>query len=913
MWRCISLLPRRSSLSAIHLLISRWHRTLLRGGDAAGRRARGARGRPLFVEELETREVLSTLTLSPGTLPAGIVNLPYSQSAATNGMQAPSYASQVVNYVPGTLSDPSYNDPSAALGGLNPVAASFGGTNYYLTPFDPAFGPSNLVEIGAGGSLTLKLAQPASTNGYTIGVHTGIGLLDADWPNGVNTSPASYFNSWVRQADVLVSADGVNWGDLGTVTFDNPSNYSAGSATDPEGQSPGVGTPAMPGKPFLGSLSSFNGQDWQGTLATLNGSEGGTWLNLSGVKDANGNPLSAVNYIQFVVPSNPPTDPGTGNPAIMMVDAVVGTNTAPTITAGGATGAVTLTVSHVKNPIPGLTLLGDGTGSLTISGTPTASGTETFTATATDALGATVRHVYQVRVNPAIVLHPTTLTATFGNTFTSQLSATGGSGKGYTFASPDLPSWLTLSTTGLLTGSPSSTTPVTFTVTATDSNGATGARTYAMAIDPAVVVSPDAMPVVTVGNAFSTQLTATGGNGTGFVFSATGLPAWLHLTGTGLLSGSPSAAAVGTSPTITVTATDRVGGTGTAIYALTVDPRLVLTPARLSPATVGNLFSVSLAPSGGSGLGYTLTPRGLPSWLTLSGDTLSGTPTTASSVMFGIKITDSVGATARHTYTLRVNPAIVVHPATLTATVGDPFSAHLSATGGSGQGYTFSMPPLAGLTLTAGGHLTGSLNSSITFTVTATDSNGAIGQRTYTVTVDPAVSLNPTQLKVATVGQKFSTQVSASGGNGMGYVFSAAGLPSWLKITPAGRISGTPPASAGTSVSFTVKATDSRGGYGTVPYTLTIDPALAIAPRTLPAASAGVPYSEQFIPTGGSGTGYEFSAIGLPAWLQLSNDGLLTGTPPATSGGRSVHFTVVLNDSNGARVSRAYRLTERAG
>jgi hypothetical protein len=85
-----------------------------------------------------------------------------------------------------------------------------------------------------------------------------------------------------------------------------------------------VGPAANLGQPFLGSLSSFNGLDWQQTLAVLNGSAGGTWLDLSGVKTANGQPITGVNYIKFSVPVKPPIDPNTGNPELMMVDAVVG-------------------------------------------------------------------------------------------------------------------------------------------------------------------------------------------------------------------------------------------------------------------------------------------------------------------------------------------------------------------------------------------------------------------------------------------------------------------------------------------------------------------------------------------------------------------------------------------------------------
>ena len=58
-----------------------------------------------------------------------------------------------------------------------------------------------------------------------------------------------------------------------------------------------------------------------------------------------------------------------------------------TITASGGTGTMTLAVSNIQNAIAGLAVPASGTGSLTISGTPTAAGTETFTVTATDYAG----------------------------------------------------------------------------------------------------------------------------------------------------------------------------------------------------------------------------------------------------------------------------------------------------------------------------------------------------------------------------------------------------------------------------------------------------------------------------------------------------------------------------------------------
>jgi len=347
------------------------------------------------------------ITLGPTPLPADTIGVPYREAFAASGAVNTFYANQVVSYSPGTLSDPSYDNPLAALGPLDAVVGTFGGhgngkiTTYYLTPFDPAYSSSDLVEIGAGGSLVLKLAQTASTDGYTIGVHTGFGLADADYPNGTNTNPATYINSFLREADVQVSADGVNWGDLGIITFSSPSNIDAGLGTNPEGLSPGVAPAANPGQPFLGSLSSFNGLDWQQTLGVLNGSAGGTWLNLSGVETPSGTAITGVNYIKFSVPVNPPLDPNTGNPELMMIDAVVGINGDSRIAANGGTGNIKLAVSDVRHAIPGLTISKSGTNGLTISGTPRATGTETFIVTAIDAAGGKTSTEYSITVDAA--------------------------------------------------------------------------------------------------------------------------------------------------------------------------------------------------------------------------------------------------------------------------------------------------------------------------------------------------------------------------------------------------------------------------------------------------------------------------------------------------------------------------------
>jgi hypothetical protein len=123
--------------------------------------------------------------------------------------------------------------------------------------------------------------------------------------NGDNSNPAETYTN-PRSATVLVSSDGSNWVSLGSVNFTNPTNIYT-DISGPYAETPGTQL-ANFARPFLGDLSSFDGQSFAGTLSVLNGSAGGTWLDLSGTG------LSQVTDIAFE------TDPG----QLMYIDSVVG-------------------------------------------------------------------------------------------------------------------------------------------------------------------------------------------------------------------------------------------------------------------------------------------------------------------------------------------------------------------------------------------------------------------------------------------------------------------------------------------------------------------------------------------------------------------------------------------------------------
>jgi len=213
-------------------------------------------------------------------------------------------------YNAGTLSN-GYTNTAAALGGLDALAGDGVSDTSIMTPFNAPYATTRYVGMqGATGQLTLHLSAPISiAPGAKLGVHSGAGLqYDFNNPVIQNFPTAGNYTS-TRTSTLKVSFDDVTFSTVAADhVFRNPSNFYDQGITDP-GFTTTPGTHAADQfQPFLGTIASFNGKDWPGTLAVLNGSAGGDWFDLSGVG------LTAVNYVQFDTSAN----------QTMYVDAVVG-------------------------------------------------------------------------------------------------------------------------------------------------------------------------------------------------------------------------------------------------------------------------------------------------------------------------------------------------------------------------------------------------------------------------------------------------------------------------------------------------------------------------------------------------------------------------------------------------------------
>jgi large repetitive protein len=457
-----------------------------------------------------------------------------------------------------------------------------------------------------------------------------------------------------------------------------------------------------------------------------------------------------------------------------------------------------------------------------------------------------------ITVSPATLPNPSVPTA-----YSQTLTASGGIAP-YTFglASGTLPPGLTLSSSGLISGTPTQSGPHTFTVSVTDSTPVTPLTTnksYTVTVGaPVLDISPDTPTHGVISIPYN--LTFTGSGGTApytFTIESGSLPPGLSMNSAGLVSGTPTATGSSTfSLRLDDSTTISSGGDHFIAQSVTITidppPTITVSPATLPAATVGSAYSQTISGGGGTApYTFAITAGALPAGLTLNASTgaLSGTPTAGGTFNFTVTATDSNSFTGSRAYTLTVNaPTISVAPATLpSATVGSAYSQTITASGGTAPS-TFAITAgalPAGLSLSSGGNLSGTPTSGGTFnfTVTATDSSTGTGpftgSRAYTLTVNaPTISVAPASLPGATQGSAYSQTVTASGGT-VPYTFAitAGALPAGLSLSSGGSLSGTPTSSG--TFNFTVTATDSSTGtgpfMGSRAYTLSVASAAPVA------------------------------------------------------------------------------------
>jgi len=268
----------------------------------------------------------------------------------------------------------------------------------------------------------------------------------------------------------------------------------------------------------------------------------------------------------------------------------VGSTYTTTLSATGGAGVS----SHYSWAVASGSSLPDGlslSAAGVLGGKPTGSaGTTNTKFTVTDSVsGLSASATLAVQIKAGITITATTLPIGYvGSAYTStQLTATGGSGTYSTWelaSGSSLPSGLSLSTAGIVSGTPTgSPASTSFTVRVTDSAANTATASFSITVQAGVSITTstslaDGYP----GTAYaSVTLAASGGTGTYASWAVTGgaLPAGLTLSSGGVLSGTPTTEG---SYSFTVKVTDTASNTASATFSLTVESTLTITPQHLA-------------------------------------------------------------------------------------------------------------------------------------------------------------------------------------------------------------------------------------------------------------------------------------------------------------------------------------------
>lgn len=247
---------------------------------------------------------------------------------------------------------------------------------------------------------------------------------------------------------------------------------------------------------------------------------------------------------------------------------------------------------------------------------------------------------------------------TVGVPYSQQLTAVNGSGA-LTWIDGNnglIGTGLTVSTAGLVSGTPTTAGPISFTAQVTDEASAFDNRNLNFTINPALNITTTTLPEWTAGRPYSQTLAATGGTGpkgwsdknddligTGLALSAAGV-----LSGTGTSAGTLG---------FTAEVQDQIGAAAEKALQVVLNPAVNITTASLPEGVEGEAYSQALTLTGGTGTktwsdknnnlagtGLTLSAAGL----------LSGTPLAAGTINLTARVVDIAGSTDEQPLTLTV-------------------------------------------------------------------------------------------------------------------------------------------------------------------------------------------------------------------------------------------------------------------
>jgi uncharacterized protein (TIGR03437 family) len=295
------------------------------------------------------------------------------------------------------------------------------------------------------------------------------------------------------------------------------------------------------------------------------------------------------------------------------------------------------------------------------SGTATTPGVYSFTLKVSDSASTPATAVLTISFSVFGITTSALPAATTTSAYSQQIVAAGGTAP-YSFAAKGLPQGLSLSTSGLLSGTPSTDGTFPIAVQVKDATGLSTSANFSLVVTGSpqpLSVSGGSMPNGTVGSSYSSNVTATGG-APPYTWTLTGgsLPdGGVTLSSSGAITGTPRTPGT---YVFTVLVADTAGSANIGTFTITIAPA-TLELTSVSSFPLGNANSpyplqILSASGGAAPYTFSISNGSLPAGLTLSSPQISGTPTAAGTSGFRLTVTDSAGSTASASASITISP-----------------------------------------------------------------------------------------------------------------------------------------------------------------------------------------------------------------------------------------------------------------